>query len=87
MKIRRILGLFMALMMVVSLCACAGGTKDVDLEDALKSINKEFSISEDSMIMIEDTDTLELYYKKAKDEENAKKNLKITTMQFAKEQF
>ena len=62
MKIRRILGLFMALMMVASLCACAGGTKDVDLADALKSINKEFSISEDSMIMIEDTDTLELYY-------------------------
>lgn len=54
---------------VVILCAFmlftfagCGGKKEVVLSQVLDSINTEFSVDKESMILVEDADTLELYY-------------------------
>lgn len=60
---KKLVSLFVCVLLTLSLCACGSGTKrEVVLSDVLDSINTEFSISAEEMLLIEDIDTLELYY-------------------------
>lgn len=60
-KTKGILALIICVLMLFSFTACTE-KKDVSLTKVLDSINTEFSIDKDTMLLIEDTDTLELYY-------------------------
>ena len=60
-KTKGLLALFFCVLMLFSFTACTE-KKDVVLSQVLDSINTEFSIDKNTMLLIEDTDTLELYY-------------------------
>ena len=68
---KKIISVILVVLSVVSVFGLFGCTdeknnetekKDVVLSDVLADINKEFSISEDSMTAIETTDDLEIFY-------------------------
>lgn len=60
-KIKSLLAVFLFVCMLIPFAGCTE-QKDIVLSDVLSSVNAEFSIDESAMLLIEDTDTLELYY-------------------------
>ena len=63
MNFRRLLVLFLFIVFVFSFAGCTdSNSKDVVLTDVLASINTEFSISEEEMMIVDQPDDLELYY-------------------------
>ncbi len=62
-KFFTVISVFLCVVLMLTLTACEqGAAREVVLTDVLDSINSKFSISADDMLLIEDTDTLELYY-------------------------
>ncbi len=62
-KFFSVVSLMLSILFMFTLTACGeNAAKEVVLTDALDSINSKFSISADDMLLIEDKDTLELYY-------------------------
>lgn len=62
-KLIKVISAFLCLVFMLIFAACGqSSAKEVLLTDVLDSINSKFSISADDMLLIEDTDTLELYY-------------------------
>lgn len=64
---KKIFGIILCVLLLCTFFACTG-EKEVVLYDVLDSINTEFSVDMESMITIEDTDKLELYYNIAPDD-------------------
>ncbi len=60
-KTKCLFALILCVLMLFLITACTEN-KDVSLAQVLDSINAEFSIDKNSMLPIEDTDALELYY-------------------------